>query len=224
MTLNVIVCGEGKSDAGFQIFDKWYLGPVEQYILNASPIELNVSCINFQKLEKRIKIQRFKSDKSKGHGVKAERLARFAKLNNYDIAICYKDCDRNDFNSFYNDMIDGFEKSSTNIVGIPMIPKEMIESWLLADEESFKYLGGIPTKPRLPKKPEDIWGNRREPDCDHPKCYINRVLNQYYIKDKLLDVYHDIASKSRPDELRRKCPISYGRFYEDMQRIKDIIE
>ena len=134
MAIKVIVCGEGPTDVGKMDCDtsKWIPGPAIAYIKNASTPKLQIDGIQKNKLPR---IQKAKC--KKGHSVKAERLCRYAILKSYKVAICYVDCDNNDFETIYQDITFGFSFYSNQVIGIPMIPKAMIESWLLADEKAF---------------------------------------------------------------------------------------
>ena len=134
MTIKVIVCGEGSTDVGKRDYEtsQWIDGPAIAYIKNASTKKLQIDGIQKNKLPR---IQKAKC--KKGHSVKAERLCRYAILKSYKVAICYVDCDNNDFEAIYSDISCGFSFYSNQVIGIPMIPKAMIESWLLADEKAF---------------------------------------------------------------------------------------
>lgn len=215
--LKALVCGEGPSDVGNEDYSnqQWVNGPAIAFILNASAVKLDIHGIRYAQLKKNLKIQKFKT---KGHATKAERLAKYAALKRIPIAICYIDCDKNDFEKLYAQIEDGFKASGTHVIGIPMLPKAMIESWLLSDEGSYKKVFGCkPQNPMLPAKPETIWGAKQDPSSNYPKNYLNRVLNQY---DKLDDsILFLLAQTSKQSILCRKCPLSYGRFYADMQRI-----
>jgi hypothetical protein len=227
MSIKVIACGEGKLDVGIKEYgtNNWIFGPSISYIINSVAINLEIKCIHHKELMSQVRFNRFKSDKSKSHGVKAERLARFARMNTYTVAICYVDCDRNNFNDIHKDIMNGFSKSDTEVIGIPMIPKEMIESWLLADESAYgECFGSIPTSPKLPRLPEEIWGDKRNPLSNYPKNYIERILAQYTYNDNRQDIYNTLAGNSNPDTLKQKCPISYGKFHEDMQAVRDLEE
>jgi hypothetical protein len=219
MTLKAIVCGEGPTDVGVREYGSgvWNNGPAISFINNTSPIELLIDGISLTELENKVPI--LQRRKPKGFGTKALRLSRYAKMNNIDVAICYVDCDKKQdidlFAKRYQEINDGFKQAVTGVVGIAMIPKRMIESWLLSDENSYKSLfGKIPEHPRLPNKPEELKGDKHDPDSDYPKHYIKRVLDQYNQRGTAW--YYDLASNSAIDTLRRKCPISFEQFYQDI--------
>jgi hypothetical protein len=101
--------------------------------------------------------------------------------------------------------------SSFNCLSI--IPKETIESWLLADKNAYP---AIPENPALPGKPEDLWGNSHNPHSEHPKPYLSRVFEQFHLENNR-DTYAYIAEKSDVETIKRHCPVSFGRFRVDLQ-------
>jgi len=216
MAIKVIVCGEGPTDVGKMDCDtsKWIPGPAIAYIKNASTPKLQIDGIQKNKLPR---IQKAKC--KKGHSVKAERLCRYAILKSYKVAICYVDCDNNDFETIYQDITFGFSFYSNQVIGIPMIPKAMIESWLLADEKAFiKVFGKKPSKPPLPKKPESLWGKKEDPNSNYPKKVLKLIVSQFNNKPE--DWRYALARNSNSKTLLLKCPISYGRFFYDMEKIQ----
>lgn len=219
MALKVIVCGEGSTDVGTREYgsDAWINGPAIPYIHNASPIGLSIMGISSKELECQVPVLR--RNPPKGFGVKAYRLSAYAKRNGYDVAICYVDCDKyKDIDLFpirHQEIDNGFTIADTGVIGIPMIPKRMMESWLLADEKAYQTLfDKIPDNPRLPRKPEELRGDKHNPDSDYPKHYLARVLTQF--NESGTDWFYDIASNSDIETLRQKCPESYETFYKDI--------
>lgn len=234
MAKKVLLFGEGPTDYGKQKYGstEWEEGPV-QSIIRKSVIE-DIEFISATKNDvRRVRIQRT-SSKLEGHGVKAYQLCVIAReLGDIDNIVCYVDADRDQGSSksaldakkrvrdIYNDIQMGFEQFSSerSQSSIPMIPLKMIESWLLADEIAFtKCFGKPPTRPPLPKHPELIWGDESDTTSDHPKNYLKRVLDQYSSQGTV-QIFISIAESMRIDELRRKCPISFELFYQDVQVI-----
>ena len=98
-----------------------------------------------------------------------------------------------------------------------IVPKETIESWLLADEKAYP---SIPDKPKLPSKPEELWGRRRDKNSNHPYNYFVRVLDQFRLPDNR-DTYTQIAKKTSIEVLKFRCHESFGQFYRDLQEFGD---
>jgi hypothetical protein len=125
----------------------------------------------------------------------------------------HQDADRN-FAAVYktiNSELDGLSKKGFNCLTI--VPKETIESWLLADENAYP---AIPKNPALPGDPEERWGDSHDPRSDHPKSYLSRVLKQFRLKNNR-DTYARLAEDSDIETLKRRCPVSFGRFCADTQ-------
>ena len=236
MRKKVLLCGEGPLDYGIKEYgtDNWKEGPV-QPITRKSAAE-SVVFENVEKSEiRRLRIQR---GPTAGHAVKSYKLCVLARKRRIFNIICYADADkipgrgrkevgaRAAFQSVYNQVREGFVKFNENfrsnnqnrIVGIPMVPLRMIESWLLSDEEAFnKCFGKVPSDPRLPGKPELIWGDKHDPGSDYPKHLMERALKQYHKKSNR-EVFKRIAEEIDIDVLRKQCPISFETFYNDIQR------
>ena len=216
MTIKVIVCGEGPTDVGKREYNTshWIDGPAVAYIKNASTKELQIDGIEKNELPRMQKVKC-----KKGHSVRAERLGRYAILHSYKVAICYVDCDNNAFENIYNEISEGFSYFQNAVIGIPMIPKAMIESWLLADENAYlKVFGGKPSKPPLPKEPESLWGKKEDPISNYPKNFLKRIVSQFNREPE--GWRYALARNSNSKTLLLKCPISYGRFFYDMEKIQ----
>lgn len=214
--IKVMICGEGPSDVGKTDYEsqKWIPGPAVAFVEKAFAHDTTIIAISRQDLLHNHKHRLGRIRSKKGHAVKAERLAKLARRQNCNIAICYIDCDRNEFDSLYNDVVLGFDRSETKIVGIPMLPKPMIEAWLMGDKNAYlQVLGKIPSKPSLPRKPEELRGDKSNPSSNYAKNVLSRVISQFSIKDD--HWRYEIAIQSDPDTMSRICPISYGRFLND---------
>lgn len=222
MAISILICGEGPTDVGKENYTthEWIDGPAIAFVRSASHVVLDITGIEHKRL---FDLQKLQRTKSRGHAIKAERLAKYAEKKKYQVAICYIDCDSRDdkeFNSKAQAVRDGFANSGVRIKCIPMIPKAMIENWLLADEGAHaKVFQKAPSKPPLPSHPEEIWGKDNDPTSNHPKCFLRRVLKQY---QKISEGYlYDLALHSKPETLKQKCPVSYSSFFNEMQKISD---
>ncbi len=148
--------------------------------------------------------------------LKARALAQMAKDKKCDHIAYHRDEDHKGFDAMYA-QVEDFLKIAREIGKkeglrcITIIPQHMTESWLLASPEAFP---NEPDDPRLPKNPENLSKNEDSPN--HPKKYIERVLAQFDMEANAT-TFAEIAEGINIDTLRRMCPISFGRFYEDMQ-------
>ncbi|MDR1704174.1 MAG: DUF4276 family protein [Clostridiales bacterium] len=142
-----------------------------------------------------------------------DRLYKFAVKNKYKHIAYHMDADH-DYDKRYSELKEQFTNEMQEICHcLVIVPKEMIESWLLSDMDAFSP----PINQKiLPKKPEEIWGEENDPESNHPKNYLKRVL--YSIgKQPNRDTYAEIAQNISIDVILKRCPKSFGRFYADMQ-------
>jgi len=234
MATKVLLCGEGPTDYGRQKYGstEWEEGPVQSIIRKCVFEDIEFAYATKNEVRK-VRIQRT-SAKLKGHGVKAYQLCVIAsEIGDINNIVCYVDADRDQGSSksaqnakkrvdyIYNEINMGFEQFSAtrSESSFPMVPLKMIESWLLSDDIAFTAcFGKLPTKPPLPKQPELIWGDENDPTSDHPKNYLKRVLAQYGSQGTI-EVFISIAKNMTIDILRRKCPISFELFYQDVKVI-----
>lgn len=237
MQEKVLLCGEGPTDYGTKEYGtyQWKEGPVQPIIRKT--VGQQVAFEHIEKSEvRKLRIQR--GPKS-GHAVKSYKLCMIAKIKGINKIICYVDADRKpgkrtkkssakqSFHRVYKEIKKGFETFNDKfshhyqrkLVGIPMVPLRMIESWLLSDETAFtKCFGKPPSNPPLPAKPELIWGEKDNPDSDYPKNLMNRVLKQYEGRESGREIFKDIAEVMQIENLRKKCPISFETFYSDIRK------
>ncbi len=75
-------------------------------------------------------------------------------------------------------------------------------------------------------KRELIWGDKDRPESDYPKNYLSRVLADVSEgkKDSNREVFCELAEKLDIQTVRKRCPLSFGRFYEDIQSLYSTIK
>ncbi len=74
------------------------------------------------------------------------------------------------------------------------VAKEMLEAWLLADAEAFTE------PPDVDRRPEDLWGQKDDPDSRSPKCVFRRALAQSRMKR------HDVLDRWRIERAAPRAP------------------
>jgi hypothetical protein len=124
-----------------------------------------------------------------------KKLFVLAKIKGGDHIAYHQDAGHQGFKSVYDGIHDAFKKAvpseKNHIRCLAIVPKEMIESWLLADD---KIYSDFKTSPRLPPCPEELWGDRHNPDSNYPKHILEHIL-----KDAGLgtgsQTYTDLAEK-----------------------------
>ncbi len=101
------------------------------------------------------------------------------------------------------------------------MPLRILECWLLGDVEGFKGIGCYPQKHKLPKKPEFLWGDIHKPESKYPKHYLKRILKNCF-KESNTEVFKEIVRHNNIDNLRKNCPNSFERFYQDTEKLKKL--
>lgn len=162
---------------------------------------------------KKIKIHRKSNITISGSFKLLKALATYSYLNNCKHIVYHQDGDGK-YSENYNKIINEFiHLKQINFHCLAVVPKETIESWLLADENAYP---SIPKNPSLPEKPEKLWGNKKEENSNHPKRIFNKILNQFNLENTG-DTYANIAENIDINVLKEKCDISFGQFVNDAQ-------
>lgn len=211
--IDVLLCGEGVTDYGSE---KYQDG---EYVRKDGVIQILMrKCVGDAELVFHVKtrqdIKRFSllrkgTNKSESTAIK---LAAIARRENCRHVVWHRDED----NRGYAEMVAQVEEYFTaakekGMKCLAAVPVHMTESWLLADARAFPRK---PTNPALPPKPEAVWG---KPGSEkHPKRYLERVLTQFRMESNAAEMA-EIAAKVDVEELMKKCPVSFGRFAEDMR-------
>lgn len=226
----VLVTGEGKTDYGCKDYasGNWNWGPIYCYIQNCLSEEQKQR-LQFEAVERedvdRIRLQR-SAKHLRGKTIPSRKFKNYLMNKGYSYGIYYCDTDKVEsgsntdvssnkkhFEKIYADVKMGLESDDNKI--IPMIAMKMIESWMLADGNAYMKIYGTPVD--LPNKPELIWGEKSDISSNYPKHVLKRVLesvNGYEID--LQSAYNEIAKNTDIEILQEKCPISFGKFKEDI--------
>jgi hypothetical protein len=155
---------------------------------------------------KEVKLRtRYKDKTTVGESKKLSRQLYIKKLHALAIMkdsshIAYhQDVGGQGFNTVYTGIKNDFLKavSNTGMRWLAIVPKEMIESWLLADVKALNSLKniseGLPPINQSPN-PESLWGKKEDPDSDYPKNYLTRDLNKLGRETDSV-TYKEIAEK-----------------------------
>ena len=153
------------------------------------------------------------------HVTDIDRLAMTAKKAKCKYVAYHQDADGDDA-VVYKSIAERFSEHAGALSCLTIVPKEMIESWLLADEQAYvTVFGSVPEHPALPNKPEKMWGEKDNPVSNYPKHVMSRVLGQYN-KTPNREIYTKIAESCNIDALKTRCPVSFARFCDDLAGIK----
>lgn len=214
----VLIAAEGVTDSGWKTYDEKTGGFVEHDGVLQTLIK---KCVDDPALEftragrKDLKSVKLLDRRATPKEATKKRIAAYAKQNGCDGVAYHMDVDKEGFDARYayiDDLLSAARKQ--NLRCVPIAPLRMLESWLLADEHSFPK---PPTNPKLPKRPEGIWGAKSDDKSDYPKHYLKRVLEQFDLEPSR-ELFAELARNASVDVLRRKCPKSFQRFYDDVQR------
>lgn len=216
----MLLVAEGVTDSGWKSYDKKAGKHIEhdgvlQVLIKkciGNP-EHEIICASRDGIKKEVTLL---PRRLNAEDIKRERLVRFATKKECDCIAYHMDVDKCEFSERYN-QIDTLLSTARErgIICIPIAPMKMLESWLLADEGSFP---SIPKNPALPKKPEEIWGEKTNPDSNFPKNYLKRVLGQFNL-EPTREIFVELARDASINVLRQKCPISFQRFFDDLQSL-----
>ena len=234
-----LITGEGVTDFGWKENSTrlWHGGPVT-YLINKCAEQAEYQ-IEFDFVERQ-DVDRIRLGRSlkelKGKSIPARKFQIYMKQNQYKQGIYYCDADREPgknnsekqavrrFEDVYEEVDTGANPDPNHREIIPMVALHMIESWLLADLKAFENVYGKRAVERagisLPHKPEVIWGDKRNPQSDYPKNFLKRICEQLSKFNKISfdkGLYVSLAENTDVNLLKEKCPVSFGRFAEDLR-------
>jgi hypothetical protein len=139
-------------------------------------------------------------------------LAAIARRDGCKHIVYHQDADR-DYDNRYKTIEETFQPMrNSGMKCLAIVPKEMTESWLLADRKAFT---GLDTTEKFPSEPEELWGDKNNPQGSHPKRLFEWLTGQCNME--LDTAYAHIAVNADVEVLRKQCPRSFGQFWVDMQ-------
>jgi len=212
--MKIVICCEGSTDVGALtvLFKK--CAPVK---------DIDIDCRTHDELKE---ITLLKSEIPKGFIKDNDRLKRVSyirrslhivnEIKSNGIAL-HQDSGNQNFREVYQDIHKDFNFIlPDSIKRLAIVPKEMTESWLLADVKAINSLrdGTIPIDQS--PNPETLWGDTHDPNSNYPKNYLKRNLDKLGVEYNSESCTH-IAENTNIDVLKQRCPISFGQFYTDMQ-------
>ena len=103
------------------------------------------------------------------------------------------------------------------VIGLAWVPMATSESRLLADALAWGKLG-LSDQRHLPRRPEEIWGERNAPKGDHPHQFFARVCKAARCgEDRQTRV--DLMAAMDLGVPASKCPINAGRLWRDVEQV-----
>ena len=223
---------------------EWKPGPIVYILKNCADLygkEISIEYADKKQIDGKEKIKLGKRQLDdlkkqgldKGKALPARRFKITALENGFETGVFYCDTDKvvkgkntdeqackKEFEKIYAEVDAGLNGGRSGTWrGLPMVALNMIECWLLSDENAYiDCFGSAPNSPELPAKPELIWGQKEKESSNYPKNYMYRILKQYDKKSDM-EIFNQIAQNTRPAILNDKCNISFTKFYEDMRRL-----
>lgn len=221
--VRVYVCGEGRHDIGVPkenggaTRDEGWLQVILRRLLGE-----HIRCRAVRRGD--LVLQRREQKKYQplphGHGAKAMASKLQAKQGGYDLVVFMVDTDsklKREWRRKRDEVVEGFSRVD-GVKDLSCIPMSASESWLLVDDGVWAMLG-LQRKAALPRRPETIWGGRRDPGGNHPHHYFRRVCAAARVEDSL-DTRLQVAERSDLCKVRNSCPISFGAFVSDLESIR----
>jgi len=96
---------------------------------------------------------------------------------------------------------------------------ETFEAWLLADRKALKESLALSEMPPDEGSPEGL--NGRPGSGNHPKDKLNPLVAKDTRQRSYVECVADIASRTRIDELTRRCPKGFEPFARELRRNLD---
>jgi hypothetical protein len=162
------------------------------------------------------KVKEFKTHRKKPNELLGYKLiknfATFYSQNDSKYIAYHQDADGK-YSDVYNAIISNFEPlKEKDFRCLAIVPKEMIESWLLADVTAINALGDGTIHVNQSPDPESF---------NNPKEYLKRNLEELGVKTDEHNIpiaFAQIAKNINNIEvLKNRCKVSFGQFYTDMQ-------
>ncbi|MBF0332098.1 MAG: hypothetical protein HQL40_00430 [Alphaproteobacteria bacterium] len=152
-----------------------------------------------------------------GHGAKALAAKLKATIEGFDVVVFMADADSPEERRWrwhHARIWDGFSRITDGPKTVSCLPMAASESWLLADAEAWRAIG-LEDGSCLPRRPEEIWGKRDDPDGGHPHRFFARVCDEADVPD---DRETRVALAERSDRrvLHDRAPFSFGAFWAEL--------
>lgn len=226
--MKILVCGEGPTDIGCLrrgtslADDVWEPGCVQLMVARILPnIELEFE----PRLRKGVySFDRYGRNSTRlqglrGHAIKAFQAAETAQGQGCNAVIYMVDADSTEksrWREIKGELEDGFRASTFEGSKICCIPRAIIEAWLIADETYWSEQIST-TAPRVPK-PEELWGNRDDPDSNFPKNVFARLCTLSELADDVESKW-SVARSLDTALVARRCPLSFKQFRDDIAKL-----
>lgn len=225
--IDFLMTGEGPTDYGQKKYgsDTWEEGPAAVLVRKCAEevdADITITFVDRKEVED-MKLGRNIKGLS-GKAIPSRRFYMLMKERGFNNGIYYCDADRESgkhntlhqaeerFETVYEEVNQGANPETSNATIIPMIALRMIESWLMADDDVFQRNAKSGKRGKnvlFPQKPELLRGDKRNPNSDYPKNYLNRICCSWFGHEANRYIYVMIANESSTAIIAKKCPISF---------------
>ncbi|WP_395156253.1 hypothetical protein [Ilumatobacter sp.] len=89
------------------------------------------------------------------------------------------------------------------------VAKETVEAWVMGDPAA---VAAIEPDVAPPPKPEHLWGKPKEPDSDHPKQFLRRLVDRNPDRED----FAAAGEAALPSQLCQRCPESFKPFADEI--------
>ena len=229
--MKIVIMGEGPTDVGCKDYYQtgFREGPVcvlLRRMLGNNPFEIifKEKADRKKNDKKRGKINHRQRSLShlKGQGIFSYWAKEQAIEEGADAVLFYSDSDREggkDCREYkvckkrFDEVKEGIEggflacKGKSKIYTMAVVAVKMIESWLMADPESFdKAFGKLKNRKAnqiFPKNPELEWRAKTDPQRNYPKNQIKRILSLYQ-QESNREVFQKLAEEADINVIKEK--------------------
>lgn len=224
--LKVLLIAEGPSEFGCldnpyrsASGDEGYFPPMLRKVLDR-PLAIDAQSV--------MRIGRFdQKAKLKGHADRAASALLIASQYDYELLVFVKDVDRaggekksaherkRKLQKMHLEIEDGFTAvhDATHVTRVKATPCRMIEAWALGDSNAIaKVRDKRAPKIDVPTRPEELWGDDRDPRSSHPKRVLARALGH----EPTAHDFENLARESDPSSVHKACPESFGPFLDEL--------
>ena len=224
--MKVLVCGEGDHDIGRStwnarikehIYEEGWMQPILRRLTEA---ELELIPARHAELVLLPRDASRHRPLPPGFGGKALAATFKAKILNASVIIFMTDADSNnpaDWREKVREIDYGFEQSPFHISGVACVPMSASECWLLTDNDAWISVSGR-NGGFNETVAERIWGDRHDPEGNHPKHAFNRQCENFGVPDNR-ETRNEIAQHIEISKIAKNCPISYGGFENSARTI-----
>jgi len=226
----ILLCGEGPQDIGADPYEEAgsrhmvnLEGWMQPLIRKLADCDAYLDFVRFPR-SRALAMPRNRAPRSDlpGHALAAFNAMRQAVIDQCDIVVFMADNDRGKqrdrkrWREICEQVWAGFEAAGTPVCGVACIPISASEAWLLADHAAWGALGLADASDLPGVRSEAIWGERDDPDGNHPHRYFKRICRKAG-QDDTAHTRNLLGEHLSLTTLEANCPVSFVPFARAMK-------